>query len=51
MKFLGGSIRKGKIIINEVDSLYKIINASKIFIDKTGTLTSGKLEVAEIYKF
>lgn len=39
---------KGKIKINDVTVLERINDSSKVFIDKTGTLTTGHLQVAEI---
>lgn len=38
----------GKIKINDVTVLQRVNNSSKVFIDKTGTLTTGHLQVAEI---
>ena len=38
----------GKIKINDVTVLERANNSSKVFIDKTGTLTTGNLQVAEI---
>ncbi len=37
-----------KIKINDITVLERINNSSKVFIDKTGTLTTGHLQVAEI---
>ncbi|MBO4706944.1 MAG: HAD-IC family P-type ATPase [Elusimicrobiaceae bacterium] len=39
---------KGKIKINDVTVLERVNDSSKVFIDKTGTLTTGHLQVAEI---
>ncbi len=39
---------KGKIKINDITVLERANNSSKVFIDKTGTLTTGHLQVAEI---
>ena len=38
----------GKIKINDITVLERASNSSKVFIDKTGTLTTGHLQVAEI---
>ena len=38
----------GKMKINDVTVLQRVNNSSKVFIDKTGTLTTGHLQVAEI---
>lgn len=39
---------KNKIKINDITVLERLHKSSKIFIDKTGTLTTGHLQVAEI---
>ena len=39
---------KNKIKINDITVLDRLNKSSKIFIDKTGTLTTGHLQVAEI---
>ena len=39
---------KDKIKINDITVLNRLNNSNKIFIDKTGTLTTGHLQVAEI---
>ena len=39
---------KGKIKINDITVLERAYGSSKVFIDKTGTLTTGHLQVAEI---
>ena len=38
----------GKIKINDVTVLERVNSSTKVFIDKTGTLTTGHLQVAEI---
>ena len=38
----------GKIKINDITVLERANKSSKVFIDKTGTLTTGHLQVAEI---
>ncbi|WP_408954684.1 HAD-IC family P-type ATPase [Natroniella sp. ANB-PHB2] len=38
---------KNKILLKDVNKVEKIITVDKIGLDKTGTLTSGKLEVVE----
>lgn len=39
---------KDKIKINDITVLERTNNSTKVFIDKTGTLTTGHLQVAEI---
>lgn len=39
---------QGKIRINDITVLERTNNSTKVFIDKTGTLTTGHLQVAEI---
>ncbi len=46
--YLSGVTFDGKIKINDITVLERANNSSKVFIDKTGTLTTGHLQVAEI---
>ena len=46
--YLSAVTCKGKIKINDITVLERTNNSSKVFIDKTGTLTTGHLQVAEI---
>lgn len=45
---LSGVTCNGKIKINDITVLERANNSSRVFIDKTGTLTTGHLQVAEI---
>ena len=46
--YLSGVTFKDKIKVNDINVLSRIKNSNKVFIDKTGTLTTGHLQVAEI---
>ncbi len=48
LKFVQMRALKSKIKINNISALEELFKSTKFFIDKTGTLTTGKLDVSQI---
>lgn len=48
LKFVKMRALKSKIKINNISALEEVFKSTKFFIDKTGTLTTGRLEVSQI---